>query len=158
MIRLVAMDVDGTLTDGGIYMDGAGEFKKFYVQDGYGIVSLIRSGVEIAFISGRHSPATDARAGDLGVKHVYNGTKDKLSDLKSLADKIGVSQSEVCFIGDDVPDIPCIEWAGLGVAVGDAVGEVKSSADMTTESPGGRGAVREAADRILSMNGDSTPI
>jgi len=157
VIRLAGMDIDGTLTDGGIYMDGAGDFKKFCVKDGYGIVSLLRSGVEVAFISGRRSPATGARAADLGVRHVYNGTADKLADLKELARKLDIDRSEVCFIGDDIPDIPCIEWAGLGIAVGDAAEAVKASADMTTERRGGDGAVREAAEHILRLNGAESP-
>jgi 3-deoxy-D-manno-octulosonate 8-phosphate phosphatase (KDO 8-P phosphatase) len=147
------MDVDGTLTDGGIYMDGAnGEFKRFNVHDGYGIVSLIKSGVEVAFISGRASGPTDRRASDLGVTRVINGTEDKLADLVAMADELGIAQSEVAFIGDDLPDIPCIKWSGIGIAVADAHEEVLLSADVTTVACGGGGAVREAADYILRIN------
>jgi 3-deoxy-D-manno-octulosonate 8-phosphate phosphatase (KDO 8-P phosphatase) len=153
MIRLVAMDVDGTLTDGGVYMDGSGgEFKKFHVRDGYGIVKMLNLGVEVAFISGRYSGATAKRAAELGVTRVFNGTADKLADLASLADEIGALPSEVAFIGDDVQDISCIEWSGLGVAVGDAAEEVKAAADVVTAAPGGAGAVREAAERIIRSN------
>jgi 3-deoxy-D-manno-octulosonate 8-phosphate phosphatase (KDO 8-P phosphatase) len=152
MIRLVAMDVDGTLTDGGFYMSGEDEFKRFDVRDGYGIVSMIEAGIEVAFISGRYSDATGRRARDLGVFRVYNGTSDKISDLKALALEIGAEREEVAFIGDDIPDISCIEWAGLGIAVGDAAREVKDAAGIVTSAPGGAGAVREAADYILRMN------
>jgi 3-deoxy-D-manno-octulosonate 8-phosphate phosphatase (KDO 8-P phosphatase) len=153
MIRLVAMDVDGTLTDGGIYMDGTGaEFKKFNVRDGYGIVKMLSLGIEIAFISGRYSKATDRRARELGVMRVFNGTADKLADLKSIAGEIGALQSEVAFIGDDIQDIPCVEWSGLGVAVGDAAEDVKAAADIVTSAYGGLGAVREAAEHIIRLD------
>jgi 3-deoxy-D-manno-octulosonate 8-phosphate phosphatase, YrbI family len=153
MIRLVAMDVDGTLTDGSFYMDGAGnEFKRFYVRDGYGIVALLRAGVEVAFISGRRSEATERRARDLGVRRVLNGTPDKLPDLVAMAGELGLDAAEVAFLGDDLPDLACIAWAGLGVAVADADARVAAVADFVTRSPGGRGAVREAADHILRLN------
>ncbi|MDR1471738.1 MAG: HAD hydrolase family protein [Synergistaceae bacterium] len=153
MIRLVAMDVDGTLTDGGIYMDDAGgEFKRFHVRDGYGIEALMKSGVRVAFISGRASGATDRRARDLGVTLVVNGTGDKLTDLETMARELGVARSEVAFIGDDLRDVPCIEWSGLGVAVADAHDDVLSAADVITSARGGEGAVREVADRVLRAN------
>jgi 3-deoxy-D-manno-octulosonate 8-phosphate phosphatase (KDO 8-P phosphatase) len=153
MIRLVAMDVDGTLTDGGIYMDGSGgEFKKFHVRDGYGIVKLLKLGIEVAFISGRYSKATDKRAGELGITRIFNGTADKLAELASIADEIGAIPSEVAFIGDDIQDVSCIEWSGLGVAVGDASEETKAAADIVTVAHGGAGAVREAAEYIIRYN------
>jgi 3-deoxy-D-manno-octulosonate 8-phosphate phosphatase (KDO 8-P phosphatase) len=136
-------------------MGGAGEFKKFHVRDGYGIVSLLRAGIEVAFISGRRSDATEARAVDLGVKHVVNGAGDKLSCMRELAVKLGVSASEAAFIGDDIPDISCIRWAGLGIAVNDAAGPVREAADIITAARGGKGAVREAAEYILRTNGDT---
>jgi 3-deoxy-D-manno-octulosonate 8-phosphate phosphatase (KDO 8-P phosphatase) len=152
MIRLVAMDVDGTLTDGGFYMDGEREFKKFNVRDGYGIAEMQRAGIEVAFISGRYSAATDARAKNLSVSRVVNGTDDKLGVLESMAAELGLSSGEVAFIGDDVPDIPCIAWAGSRMAVGDAAEEVKAAAGVVLNSSGGHGAVREAAGRILKIN------
>jgi 3-deoxy-D-manno-octulosonate 8-phosphate phosphatase (KDO 8-P phosphatase) len=151
-IRLAAMDVDGTLTDGGIYMNGEEEFKKFNVRDGYGIVEMMRRGIEVAFISGRYSPSTDQRARDLGVRRVFNGTSDKSADLAAITREIGASPSEVAFIGDDIPDIPCIKWAGLGIAVADAPAEVKSAADVVLNSCGGACAVREAAEYIMRLN------
>ena len=155
MIRLVAMDVDGTLTDGGFYMDGDREFKKFNVHDGYGVVEMMRRGIEVAFISGRYSASTVARAKNLGVARVFNGTHDKMKDLGSLADELGLSRDEIAFIGDDIPDIPCIEWAGLGMAVGDAAAEVKAAANVVLSASGGHGAVREAADYIMRSNGNA---
>lgn len=156
MIRLVAMDIDGTLTDGGFYMDGRGsELKRFDVRDGYGIVMLMRSGVEVAFISGRRSGATEQRAKDLGVERVVNGTSDKLPDLVAMSGELGLDHSEVAFIGDDVPDVECMKWAGLGMAVGDASAEALAAADWVSVRPGGRGAVREAAEHILKLNSES---
>ncbi len=150
------MDIDGTLTDGGFYMDGSGnEFKRFDVRDGYGIVMLKKSGVEVAFISGRASSATDARACDLGVTWVVNGTKDKLPHLIAMADELGLDASEIAFIGDDLPDLTCIEWAGLGIAVADATETVLAAADWISPKEGGRGAVRAAAERILWLNAQS---
>lgn len=155
MIRLVAMDIDGTLTDGGFFMDGEGnEFKRFDVRDGYGIVMLKKSGVEVAFISGRRSKATDQRARDLGVESVINGTRDKLPDLVAMAAGLGLDSSEVAFIGDDVPDVECMEWAGLGMAVSDATPEALAAADWVSRSPGGHGAVREAAEYISKLNAE----
>ena len=147
------MDIDGTLTDGGFYQDGTGnEYKRFHVHDGYGIVALIKSGVEVAFISGRHSPATEQRARDLGVTRVVNGTDNKISDLVALARELEIDASEIAFIGDDIPDLACIEWAGIGMAVADARREVLETADWVSTRCGGQGAVREAAEHILMLN------
>lgn len=153
MIKLFAMDVDGTLTDGGVYMDGrGGEWKRFDIQDGMGIARLKASGVVMAFVSGRPSPATDQRAKDLGVDRVYNGASDKLSVLRELAFELGLSREEVAYMGDDVNDLPAMEWAGLGIAPANALPEVKAASDWVTNSCGGHGAVREAAERILELN------
>lgn len=153
MIKLFAMDVDGTLTDGGVYMDGrGGEWKRFDIQDGMGIARLKTSGVVMAFVSGRPSPATDQRAKDLGVDRVYNGASDKLSVLRELAFELGLSREEVAYMGDDVNDLPAMEWAGLGIAPANALPEVKAASDWVTNSCGGHGAVREAAERILELN------
>jgi 3-deoxy-D-manno-octulosonate 8-phosphate phosphatase (KDO 8-P phosphatase) len=148
------MDVDGTLTDGGFYMDGhGGEYKRFDARDGYGIVMLRKSGVDVAFISGRESAATGARARDLGVERVVNGTKDKLPHLVAMADELGLDASEIAFVGDDMPDLECIEWAGLGIAVADAADGILAAADWISPKNGGRGAVRAAAEYILCLNG-----
>ena len=154
LVKLFALDVDGTLTDGGVYMDGSGgELKRFDIQDGYGLVRLMTSGVSVVFISGRYSAATQQRADDLKITHCINGTRDKLNDLKLLCQKFGVLPEEVAFAGDDLPDLECIEWAGLGIAVANARPEIKAAADRQTVSRGGRGAVRECAELILQING-----
>lgn len=155
MIKLFALDVDGTLTDGGVYMDGRGnELKRFDIQDGYGLHALLRSGVKVVFISGRFSPATQQRAEDLKITRCINGTHDKLAEFKALLAEWDVAREEAAYAGDDIPDIECVKWAGLGIAVANAVKEVKSAADWITESSAGHGAIRECADRILMINGD----
>lgn len=153
MIKLFAMDVDGTLTDGGLYMDGhGGELKKFDVKDGQGIALLLKSGVKIAFISGRFCAATKQRAENLRITRLINGTADKLGELKKLAKELNITAEEIAYAGDDLPDIECIEFAGLGIAVGDAHSSVLKCASYVTKANGGHGAIRECADCILAAN------
>ncbi len=153
MIKLFAMDVDGTLTDGGIYMDGAGgEMKRFDVQDGQGIALLLKRGVKVVFISGRFSAPTQRRADDLKITLCVNGVKDKLPELKRIAAELGVTAEETAYAGDDLPDVECIRWAGLGIAVANARPEVIEAAGYVTRCGGGRGAVRECADMIIKIN------
>ena len=155
MIRLLALDVDGTLTDGGVYMDGrGGEYKRFDVKDGMGIAMLLRAGVEVAFISGRYSAATEQRARNLGVARVHNGVKEKLPVLAAMAQDMGITLEQTAFMGDDVNDLECLTAAGLGLAPADAVRAVREAADYVTGAQAGRGAVREAAEHILALNGE----
>lgn len=156
MIKLVALDVDGTLTDGGVYLDGAGaEFKRFDIQDGMGLVLLRRAGVRVAIISGRFSQATEGRARELGVELLYNGVGDKLPVLQALAEELGLKPEEISFVGDDVNDLDCLRWAGLGIAVANGRPEVRDAADRVTEARGGYGAVREASELVLAINSGS---
>jgi len=153
MYCLLAMDVDGTLTDGGIYLSASGdEFKRFDIQDGMGIALFRKKGGKVALISGRYSIATEKRALELNVDYLVNGTADKLTSLKIIANKLGFSSAEVVYMGDDLNDIDCADWAGLGVAVANAVPELKSVATITTERSGGAGAVREVVDLVLKKN------
>lgn len=153
LIKLFALDVDGTLTDGGVYMDGkGGEFKRFDIQDGYGIRKLIDKGIKVYFISGRYSAATRQRGEDLGITGCINGTRDKLGELKVLAENHGATPAEIAFAGDDIPDLECIEWAGIGIAVANAVPEILRAADWKTERSGGNGAIRECAEKIIKIN------
>lgn len=153
MIGLFALDVDGTLTDGGLYLDGAGnEMKRFDIQDGLGLALVMRAGVEVALISGRFSPVTEHRSRELGIHHLYNGVSDKLSVLVGLASELGLGPQSVAYVGDDLPDLPCLEWAGVGIAVANARPEVLAAANWITRSKGGYGAVREAVDRVLFLN------
>lgn len=156
MIKLFALDIDGTLTDGGVYIDGLGnEYKRFNTQDGYGLTSLIKTGVKVAFISGRYSPATEKRAKELNITVCINGTNDKLSELKKIATKHSILQEEIVYAGDDIPDLECIKWAGIGIATKNSVVEIRESADWCTEQCGGNGAIRECTDYILKINGGS---
>lgn len=147
---LLAMDVDGTLTDGGIYLSSDGqETKRYDVKDGMAIVSFRKAGGHVALISGRYSKSTELRAKELGVVHVFNGTEDKIGDLIDLASRLGIDRSKVVFVGDDVNDLDCVQWAGIGVSVGDGVDGLKAEADWITDRPGGQGAIREVVDRLL---------
>ncbi|MBH54350.1 MAG: HAD family hydrolase [Opitutaceae bacterium] len=155
-IKLLALDVDGVLTDGTIFM-GADrmELKRFSVLDGLGLVCLKKLGIELAIISGRLSPATKSRAEELQFDHVVQSRKDKGSVLKELSADLGFSADQVCYVGDDVIDIPAIEFAGMGIAVPNAMPATKKAADWITGNPGGKGAVREVCDRILESRNES---
>ena len=153
-IRILILDVDGVLTDGGvIYGNGDIEIKKFNIKDGLGIKLLIRSGITVAVITGRSSKALARRLHELGVSLIYDGVKDKIPALNEILEKTDAVFNETAFIGDDLPDIPVLKRAGLAVAVADAQDDVKRIAHMITEKPGGRGAVRETAEAILKAKG-----
>lgn len=152
-IRLLVLDVDGTLTDGKIYLDGSGgEFKRFDVHDGMGIAMLREEGVKTAFLSGRHSEATARRAEELGIDLLFNGVRDKLPMLETLMSELGISQEEVAYMGDDVNDAECLRAVGMSFAPSDATSGAKAAADVVTVARGGEGAVREAAELILMQN------
>ncbi|MBL3593279.1 MAG: HAD-IIIA family hydrolase [Synergistaceae bacterium] len=157
MIRLLALDVDGTLTDGGVYLDGGGnEFKRFDIRDGMGLVRLRKAGVTLALISGRASRATERRARDLGIDRVHNGVGDKLPFLQKLAEELDLDAADVAYMGDDVNDLDCLRWSGLSLAPADARPEVLAVVDWVAPLGGGHGAVREAAELILRVNGETT--
>src|SRR5271170_5576500 len=140
-IKVVAMDVDGVLTDGRIIMDSSGvETKNFDVQDGFGIVFLKKCGIKTAIISARESGVVAHRAKDLKVDKTYVGVYPKLAAFKSLLEEFKVSEEEVCFIGDDVADLVVMRRCGVAVAVANAVFEVKQIADYVTVRRGGKGA------------------
>lgn len=153
-VRLLVLDVDGVLTDGRIIYDSEGrETKQFYVRDGSAVKWLIRAGVEVAWLSGRTSPVVEVRARELGVREVIQGAKQKLPALRRLLRRLGFSPQEVCYVGDDLPDIPVLRRVGVACAVADAPEEVKAVCQVVTRAPGGRGAVREVAERILRARG-----
>jgi len=152
-IRLLVLDVDGVLTDGTIIVHADGtESKAFNVHDGHGIKLWHRAGGMTAILSGRSVAATNHRAEQLGIRHVVQGQKRKLPAFERLLDSCGVSAEQVACIGDDVVDIPLIRRAGLGVAVANAVPELKRVADWVTQAPGGHGAVREVIEYILKRS------
>jgi 3-deoxy-D-manno-octulosonate 8-phosphate phosphatase (KDO 8-P phosphatase) len=149
-IRLLVLDVDGVLTDGRLIFSARGEEQKcFHVRDGAGIVQLLKTGVQIAVISGRRSKAVDRRMSELGITWVRQGISDKLAALRELLDILALGPQAVASVGDDSPDLPIFEVARLAIAVADAHPSVKSQAHFITQAAGGRGAVREVCDLIL---------
>lgn len=153
-IRLFAMDVDGVLTDGTveIHSDGT-ESKEFSILDGMGLVRLHKAGVAVAWISGRPSGATTARATELRIPHLIQGRTDKLMALQELASQLGLSAAQVCYMGDDDIDAPAIAWAGIGVAPADSMPAAMRAAALVPTRPAGRGAVREVCEQILAGRG-----
>lgn len=153
-IKLLILDVDGVLTDGSIILDNEGnEFKTFHVRDGHGIKMLEKAGIKVAIITGRHSKVVDRRAHELGITEVYQRCHIKLVAYEHLIEKMGISDKEVAYVGDDIVDIPIFKRVALSVAVADATEETKAEAMIVTENRGGRGAVREICDLILKSNG-----
>lgn len=153
-IKLLILDVDGVLTDGGITFDSkANELKTFHVRDGHGLVMLRKAGVKIAIISGRNSRAVDRRAKELGITDVWQKCSDKLAAYHKLLAKYGLEDGDVAFIGDDVVDIPLLRKVGFPAAPADAVTEAKEAALFITAAGGGKGAVREVCDLILKSSG-----
>lgn len=150
-IRLFAMDVDGVLTDGSIYVssDGA-EMKRFSVLDGMGLARLRQAGVATAWISGRESGATTRRAEELKVPHLIQGRIDKLAALQELAARLGLSAENICYMGDDDIDSSAIAWASIGVAPSTSMPAALAAADYVPERPAGAGAVREICEHILA--------
>jgi 3-deoxy-D-manno-octulosonate 8-phosphate phosphatase (KDO 8-P phosphatase) len=150
-IRLLVLDVDGVLTDGRLYFGNEGEaLKTFHVRDGAGIVQLRRQGIEVAIISGRKSHMVDLRMQELGVTHVHQGIHDKQAALNALLQTVNIPAEHAACVGDDTPDIPMFEIAGLAVAVADAHPLVRAAAHYITRIAGGQGAVREVCDLILA--------
>ena len=153
-IKLLAMDVDGVLTDGkAFYGSGGFEGVLFNVQDGSGIKWLHRAGIETALITGRNLEAIQTRADALEIRHVMQGAKVKLEAYEQLKAQTGLADEVICYIGDDLPDIPIMKRAGLAVAVQGARTEVLQAAHIVTETRGGEGAVREVAENILKTQG-----
>lgn len=148
-VRCLLMDVDGVLTDGKIIVTGSGEeTKNFSVVDGMGLGLAKRSGFYVAWISGRFSKPTETRAREFGFP-VFQGVKKKLVLYERILKENGFSDGQVCYIGDDVNDIPVLRRAGFSAAVKNASREVKKEADYVTKKPGGEGAVREVIEMIL---------
>ena len=149
-IKLLILDCDGVLTDGRIIMlpDGD-ETKAFDVKDGHAMVMAQRAGLKIGIISGRKSSIVRARAKELGIAHLHEMAWGKTEPYEKILAEEDLSDEAICYIGDDVVDIPLLRRAGLGVAVADAVDEAKQYSHMVTSRVGGRGAVREVIEMIL---------
>ncbi len=153
-VRLLALDVDGTLTDGRLLLAGDGiELKAFHALDGQGLKLLREIGVEIALITARTSKLVSQRAGELGISHVHQGCHDKRSSLRSISELLGLEAANVAFMGDDLPDLPALGWSGFAVAPSNAHPWVQARVDWITSAGGGLGAVRELCDLILDAQG-----
>lgn len=153
-IRIFAMDVDGTLTDGRIHLDDTGvETKSFSVRDGFAIKHLHLAGLKTAFISGRNSPLVTNRARELGVTEVFQGLENKVDAIQQICERHDLALFEVGYIGDDLNDLPVMRQVGYAFAVADARDEVKEFAHFVTSAPGGGGAVSEAAEKLLRAQG-----
>jgi 3-deoxy-D-manno-octulosonate 8-phosphate phosphatase (KDO 8-P phosphatase) len=155
-VRLLVLDVDGTLTDGGLIHLGDGTVaKRFDVRDGLAIRLLQRAGVAVAVLTGRSDPAVDRRLDELQIPAELRGfgSKDKRQDLERLRQAAGVEPDEVAAMGDDLPDLPMLTAAGIAACPADAAGEVRHCCHLVCRSDGGRGAVRELAERLLSSRG-----
>lgn len=149
-VRLICLDVDGVMTDGGILIDAMGhESKRFHVRDGVAIRMWQRLGGEVAIITGRSGMVVRHRAIELDVEHVIQGSGDKAADYRRLTEELGIEDDETAMLGDDLPDLPIMRLAGYPMAVADAAKEVRDVATFVTSLPGGHGAVREAIEHLL---------
>lgn len=154
LIRLIAFDVDGVMTDGGLYFSDSGEeFKRFNSRDGQGLKMLRASGVEIALITGRTSRCVEARAKNLGIEHVFQGVENKLETMVKLLNKLKLSRDAAAYMGDDVVDLTVMRHVGLAITVPDSPKLVRENSDYVTQLSGGHGAVREACELIMSAQG-----
>ena len=153
-VRLLAMDVDGTLTDGSLLIGADVEVAKpFSVRDGFGLTLLAKAGIELAIITGRHSAIVDRRAAELGIRRVHQGVKDKLAALQQICRQTGIGLEQTSFVGDDWPDLPAMRACGLAAAPADAVEEIREVAHWVSTARAGDGAVRELAMFILDAQG-----
>ena len=151
LIRLIAFDVDGVMTDGGLYFSDSGEeFKRFNSLDGHGIKMLRASGVEVAIITGRTSRCVAARAQNLGITHVFQGVENKLEAMLELLSKLKLSRDTAAYMGDDVVDLMVMRHVGLAISVPQSPLLVRKHSHYVTEREGGHGAVREACELIMS--------
>ena len=153
-IRMLVLDVDGVLTDGRILVDENGVESKFFsIVDGHGIKMCKRSGLLVAFLSGRKSGPTKQQADELAVDYCLQGCLDKAASIKELEKLSGVTTGEMAYVGDDLSDLPVIRSVGFGAAVANAAEQVKQAADYVTTRTGGDGAVREIIEYILKKTG-----
>ncbi|GAB3286553.1 KdsC family phosphatase [Parahaliea aestuarii] len=158
-IRLLALDVDGVLTDGRIYYGNSGEeLKAFSIKDGLGIKLLQKAGIEVAIITGRNSHIVARRAAELGIGEVVQGREDKREALVELCRAKSLQLSECAYMGDDLPDLGAIIAAGLGLTVADACARVAAAADWCSRFNGGCGAVREACEFLLEARGQKATL
>jgi 3-deoxy-D-manno-octulosonate 8-phosphate phosphatase (KDO 8-P phosphatase) len=153
-IRCLCLDVDGVLTDGRLYVDDDGRTTRaFHIHDGLALRAFQQLGGVVVICTGKRSGAVAARARELEIEHVIQGSADKLADLQAWLDQHGLRLEQVAAVGDDLPDLPVLQRCGLPIAVANAVDEVKAAARYVTQRAGGDGAVREAVEYILRSSG-----
>jgi 3-deoxy-D-manno-octulosonate 8-phosphate phosphatase (KDO 8-P phosphatase) len=148
-VKLFLSDVDGILTDATVWMDRAGESKRFHLMDGMGIRLLRQEGIKVGWISGRPSPATEQRARELEIDFLHQGNGSKVVAAETMIAQAGCRWDETCCMGDDIVDLGMLKRAGLAIAVPHAIAEAKELAHYITRAPGGQGAVREIVELIL---------
>lgn len=154
LIRLVAFDVDGVMTDGGLFLSDSGEeMKRFNSLDGHGIKMLRASGVEVAIITGRTSRCVEIRAQNLGIQYVYQGAERKLDAIVDLLNKLNLPRDAAAYMGDDVVDLCVMRHVGLAISVPESPRLVREHSNYVTKRSGGHGAVREACELIMSAQG-----
>jgi 3-deoxy-D-manno-octulosonate 8-phosphate phosphatase (KDO 8-P phosphatase) len=153
-VKLVIFDVDGVLTDGKLFLgDDGQEYKAFHSRDGHGMKMLQFTGVEIGIITGRKSQVVRLRMESLGIEHVYQGKQEKLPAYQELKNKLGLSDEQIAYVGDDVVDLPVMRRVGLAIAVQDAHPVVVQHAHWQTPHGGGRGAARDVCEMIMEAQG-----
>ncbi len=149
-IVLILSDVDGVFTDGGVIYDNQGiESKRFHIRDGLGVKLWRRAGGRFGIITGRTSHVVSVRAAELGIDVVRQGTDEKLKAAREIIAQMELSPEQVCYVGDDLPDLPAMRYVGLSVTVADGAEELRQAAAFVTQSKGGAGAVRETVEMIL---------
>jgi 3-deoxy-D-manno-octulosonate 8-phosphate phosphatase (KDO 8-P phosphatase) len=153
-VRLALFDVDGVMTDGTLFVSGDGEsFKPFNILDGLGLKLLKSSGVATGILTGRSSAAVSARAGELDIDHLVQGANDKLRAYIDLRQRLGLDDEHICYMGDDLPDLPVLRCCGLALSPPGAVDAVRREVHFVTHTEGGKGAVREACELIMQAQG-----
>lgn len=154
-LRILLLDVDGVMTDGGIILIGQDqEAKRFDVQDGMGVNMLRTAGLMVGIVTSRTSDVVQRRAKELSIDVLFQGVKDKPSVLDILRDKHGILPAQAAFVGDDLQDISLLRQVGIAISVANAISEVKTYCDYVTQAKGGHGAVRESAEWLLKIRGD----
>jgi 3-deoxy-D-manno-octulosonate 8-phosphate phosphatase (KDO 8-P phosphatase) len=154
-INTIFLDVDGTLTNGKVYLDnGKNEFKAFNVKDGLMVVAAIKMGYDVIIMTGRKSEVVARRAAELGIEEYYQGVRDKKTALEKLMEKKGINYSNLAYLGDDLNDLAVMSKARFAGCPADAADEVKEISDLVSEFKGGAGAVREILTHLLKSKGE----
>lgn len=156
-IKIILMDVDGVLTDGSIKLGVQEELKSFDVKDGMGIALARKAGLKVGFITGRFSISVDRRADELNIEYLYQGCKNKSKALAEILEKEGLEVRNVCYIGDDLPDLPLLKKVGFSATVSDAPDYIKKEVDYVSSKPGGKGAVRDIIEYIMKSTETLAP-